>query len=455
MFSKVAINNRGAVAARVIRSLRALGVKSVVFCSEADQNLPYVKEADEFVVIGPPAPKDSYLNHDRVLAALAETKATALHPGYGFLAEDALFARKLKKAQVTFIGPKISHLEVFGDKVKSLTEMRGRGLPVNPATGILKGTIEERVQEVEKIGFPVLVKPAGGGGGIGMIPVLTQDKLAAALETAASQALRGFGRDEVYAERLLPNPRHVEFQIIGDGQDCFSLFERDCSIQRRRQKIVEEAGAPFLDRELLTNFGAQAAQVMASFGYNSVGTVETLYAAATGFGFLEVNPRLQVESAVTEEITGFDLVAAQIKLAAGLKLTDLPPAPKTPSGRAIEARVYAEDSRRFLPSPGKLTVYRPPSGSGIRVETGFVEGATVTPFYDPMVAQVIAHGQDRAEAISRLKTALDQFEIEGIKTNLIFLKALLEYPPFLEGRFGVNLSEALLAEPSYQAQWSK
>jgi acetyl-CoA carboxylase biotin carboxylase subunit len=333
--------------------------------------------------------------------------------------------------------------------------MARRGLPINPSTDILIGTLEERLAAAEKIGYPLLVKPAGGGWGIGMIPVLGPDKLAAALETAASQAKRGFGRDELYAERLLIGPRHVEFQIVTDGRAGFSLFERDCSIQRRRQKIVEEAGAPLIDPAELAAFGSLSAQVMAEMGYDHVGTVETLYSAATGFAFLEVNPRLQVEHAVTEEITGYDLVATQLKLAAGAKIADLPAPPPKPLGHAIEARVYAEDSLRFLPSPGELKVFRPPSGPGIRVETGYAEGSKVTPFYDPMVAQVVAKGETRAEAIEKLKEALDQFVVEGVKTNLFFLKALLEYPPFLAGRPATNLAEELVADPAYKAKWGK
>ncbi|MDR1608035.1 MAG: biotin carboxylase [Deltaproteobacteria bacterium] len=455
MFSKVAINNRGAVAQRLIRALRSLGVKSVVFCSEADQDLPYVREADEFLVLGAPPPLESYLNHERVLAAVKASGAEALHPGYGFLAEDAEFAYKLQEIGVVFIGPKPQALTVFGDKVSSQKEMAKRGLPVNPATDILTGTLDEKLAAAQKLGFPLLVKPAGGGGGIGMIPVLEPEKLAAALETAASQAKRGFGRDQLYAERLVINPRHVEFQIVADGQKSFHLFERDCSIQRRRQKIVEEAGAPNLEVSELRNLAKLAAKVMADMGYDHVGTVETLYGASSGFAFLEVNPRLQVEHAVTEEITGYDLVIAQLKLASGSKVTDLPQPPDEPLGHAIEARVYAEDSQRFLPSPGLLKVFRPPSGAGIRVETGFVEGAKVTPFYDPMVAQVIAKGQDRAEAIKRLSEALSQFEIEGIKTNITFLRAMLSYEPFVKGEVSTGLAEELLKEPSYKALWVK
>jgi acetyl-CoA carboxylase biotin carboxylase subunit len=455
MFSKVAINNRGAVARRVIRALRALKVKSVVFCSEADAGLPYVQEADERIVLGPPPALESYLNRDRVLAAAEECGADALHPGYGFLAEDAEFARKLTERGVAFIGPGPGLLSVFGHKVNSQKEMAARGLPVNPATEVLDGPFEEAMAAAQALGFPLMVKPASGGGGIGMIPVDDPGKLAAALEKAASQAQRGFGQSQLYAERLIIHPRHVEFQVVADGQDAFHLFERDCTVQRRRQKIVEEAGAPRLPREALDGFAALAAKVLAQMGYDHVGTVETLWSRESGFVFLEVNPRLQVEHAVTEEITGYDLVETQLRLASGAKVADLPPPPKEPRGHAVEARVYAEDSQRFLPSPGPLKAFRPPEGEGIRVETGFAEGCLVTPFYDPMVAQVIAHGKDREEAVARLREALCRFEIEGIKTNLEFLKATLEWPAFLGGDLGTGLADSILADPAYRARWKK
>ncbi|MDR2140511.1 MAG: biotin carboxylase [Deltaproteobacteria bacterium] len=455
MFSKVAINNRAAVARRIIRTLRDLGVKSVILCSEADLGLPYVQEADERVILGPASAADSYLNHDRVLAAVKSCGADALHPGYGFLAEDAAFAQKLRAAGVTFIGPRPELLAVFGDKVQTQKEMAARGLPINRASELLTGTLEERLAVASEVGFPLLVKPAGGGGGIGMIPVLGPDKLAAALATAASQAQRGFGRDQLYVERLLENPRHVEFQVVADGQAGFHLFERDCSIQRRRQKILEEAGAPCLPRAELTRLAELSAQVLATLGYDHVGTVETLYQAQAGFVFLEVNPRLQVEHAVTEEITGYDLVETQLRLASGSRLPALPVPPTEPVGHAVEARIYAEDSQRFLPSPGTLKVFRPPQGPGIRVETGYAEGAKVTPYYDPMVAQVIARGRQRDEALDLLSQALGQFEIEGIKTNLVFLRQMLNYPPFRAGNPHTGLTDQLLREPSYRALWEK
>ncbi|MDR3204846.1 MAG: biotin carboxylase [Deltaproteobacteria bacterium] len=457
MFSKVAIANRGAVAARLVRTLSSLGAKSLVLCSEADQNLPYVRQADEFKVIGPPEPLKSYLNHDKVIEAAVEAKCDALHPGWGFLSENAEFAEKLRERSIVFIGPSPKWLRIMGDKVAAKKEMARLGLAVFPSTGELSGDITLMVNEASSIGFPLLIKPSGGGGGIGMIEVDGPDKLLKALESAASQALRSFNRSSLYAERLVKNPRHVEFQVVCDlyGQG-FHLFERDCSIQRRRQKILEEAGAPSIDRSLLNQRANQAASVLAHLGYDQIGTVENLYEPEAGFGFLEVNPRLQVEHAVTEEICQIDLVALQVRLALGEKAGQLLKGlPEAPIGHSVEARIYAEDSLRFLPSPGPLKCFRPPSGQGIRVETGFVEGAVVTPFYDPMIAQVIASGADRNEALARLDKALADFEIEGLKTNIPFLRAMLRYPPFIEGHPNASLAAELLASDGYKDSLEK
>ncbi|MDR2354103.1 MAG: biotin carboxylase [Deltaproteobacteria bacterium] len=450
MFHKVAVANRGTIAARIVRALRELKILSHVLCSEVDKSNPYVTEADSFTVIGPASPKDSYLNMEAILDAASQAGAEAIHPGYGFLAENATFAKKVRERGLVFIGPSPSFLEIMGDKVLARQRMGDLGLPLTPATPILVGSLEEKVHSARAIGFPLLIKPAGGGGGIGMLPVTTPEKLASAIETAASQAERGFGKSEVYAERLLINPRHVEFQIVGDGQNALHLYERDCSIQRRRQKVLEEAGAPEIAPEKLAKMAITSAEIMAKIGYDHVGTVETLYSEETGFGFLEVNPRLQVEHAVTEEITGVDLVKTQIELASGKKISELFSTTPSSSGWAIEARIYAEDSLRFLPSPGPLKVFRPPQGSSIRVETGFKEGLTVTPFYDPMLAQVIAHASTRVKALELLFEALGEFAIEGLKTNLGFLRAMLRYPVFQGGRPHTRLAEEFIASQDYQ-----
>jgi acetyl-CoA carboxylase biotin carboxylase subunit len=452
MFSKVAIANRGAVAARLVRALRALNIKSVVLCSEADQDLPYVRQADEHLVIGPPPPLDSYLNHDVVLQAAVKVKAQALHPGWGFLSEDFEFAQKVIERGIAFIGPSPKWLKIMGDKIAAKNEMGRLGLPLAPSTQELAGSLEDKIAEAKKLGFPFLIKPSGGGGGIGMIAVHNEQSLQKAIETAQSQALRGFGKGAVYAERLLENPRHVEFQVISDGSgSAVHLFERDCSIQRRRQKVLEEALAPNLDRDSLAKLASLCAGVLGKMGYDHLGTVETLWDKEEGFSFLEVNPRLQVEHGVTEEATGIDLAKMQIKLAGGAKLGDLLAQPTSPpSKHAIEARIYAEDSLRFLPSPGLLKTFRPPKGEGIRVETGFCEGAAITPFYDPMIAQVIASGTDRREALNKMQNALAEFKIEGVKTNLAFLRTMLDYEPYRAGDVHTGLTEELIKSEGYK-----
>jgi acetyl-CoA carboxylase biotin carboxylase subunit len=453
MFKKVAIANRGAVAARLVKTLRGMGIASVVLCSEADQGLPYVGQADQSVVIGPPQPKDSYLNYDAVIGAAKSTGAEALHPGWGFLSEDPVFAQKVIDSGLVFIGPSPRFLEIMGDKVSARCVMAGQGLPISPSSGELTGTLEEQALEAGKIGFPLMIKPAGGGGGIGMIPVESIEKLIKALETAESQARRGFGRSALYAEKLIRNPRHIEFQVVADkhGQ-AVHLWERDCSVQRRHQKILEEAGAPGLPRENLAEMAGKAAGALAHLGYDHLGTVETLYDRDYGFNFLEVNPRLQVEHAVTEEVTGVDLVATQIQLAAGEKVDQIMTQPEVgPKGHSLEARIYAEDPLRFLPSPGKLSVFRVPKEQpGLRVVTGYAEGAAVTPFYDPMIAQVIVTSGDRTSTLKAMEGILAEFEIGGLKTNIPFLRLMMDFEPYVAGELHTGLAEMLIGSEGYK-----
>jgi acetyl-CoA carboxylase biotin carboxylase subunit len=440
-----------------------MGIKSLLLCSEADLKLPYVGQADLVELLGPASPKESYLNQDRVIAAAKKLKAEAIHPGWGFLSEDAAFAEKAVAAGLVFVGPSPRFLAMMGNKVSARREMEGLGLGVAPSTGELTGTVEEKAREAGKIGFPLMIKPSGGGGGIGMIPVDGPEKLAKALGTAESQAMRGFGSSAVYAERLMVNPRHVEFQVVADGHGgARHLWERDCSVQRRRQKILEEAGAPGLARDGLSDMAGRAAGAMARLGYDHLGTVETLYDKDFGFSFLEVNPRLQVEHAVTEEVTGVDLAETQLRLAAGERADDIlsgfgiGPAGGQgagPRGHALEARVYAEDPVRFLPSPGKLKVFRPPAdGPGLRVLTGYAEGSEVTPFYDPMIAQVIVSGPDRASAIGAMSRALAAFEVEGLKTNVPFLRLMMGFGPYVGGELHTGLADLLVGSEGYKAR---
>jgi acetyl-CoA carboxylase biotin carboxylase subunit len=449
MYKKIAVPNRGTVAARIVRALRELSIKSVVLCSEADKDNPYVKQADEFIVIGPPTPKESYLNHESVIKAALDSGCEAIHPGYGFLSEDPEFAKKVLDNGLGFIGPTPYYLKLMGDKVLARNEMYKKGFPLTPYSKTLTGTFEEQAKEARKVGFPLMIKPSHGGGGIGMIPVFTEDKLINALESAANQAERGFGKRDIYVERMLTAPRHIEFQVVSDGVDSVHLFDRDCSIQRRRQKVIEEAGAPLLPLDVIKEMALKASHILGEIGYNHLGTVETLYSSKC-FGFLEVNPRLQVEHAVTEEVTGVDLVKTQIKLSCGQKVPDIFAAtPVLFCGHSIEARIYAEDSKKFYPSPGPLKVFQPPRGYGIRIETGFEEGNIISPYYDPMIAQVIVHAPDREKAIDLLYDALCDFPIEGIKTNLGFLKAMLQYPPYREGNIHTGLTDELINSKSY------
>ena len=448
MFKKVLVANRGAIAARVIRCLREMGIASVAVYSEADAQAPYVAEADEAIALGPAPVLDSYLNAERVLGALEASGADALHPGYGFFAENPDFAARVERAGCRFIGPAPRWIEAMGHKTNARRLMESLGLPVSAASGVLGEGIEAAIAEARRIGFPVLIKAVRGGGGIGMTRADDEIALARNLDRARALAARTFGDSELYLERLVERPRHVEFQVLGDAAgDVRHLYERDCSIQRRHQKVIEEAPAPGLERAFLDATAARMSGALARLGYDNIGTVETLHDAESGVRFLEMNTRLQVEHAVTEAISGVDLVRAQILAAAGARMAEILPDPVPLQGHAIEARVYAEDPVRFLPSPGTLTTFRPPKGDGVRVETGTREGAAVTPFYDPLLAKVVAHGRDRTEAIGSLRRALDGFAVEGVKTNIPFLLRALRHPPFVAGDVHTGLVHDILAGP--------
>jgi acetyl-CoA carboxylase, biotin carboxylase subunit len=437
--ARVLVANRGAVAARVIRALDALGWESVAIFSDADAGAPYLQQAGTAVRVGPPPPLFSYLDHDAVLEAAARTGADAVHPGYGFLSEDSRFARRVTEAGMGWIGPSPDWIERMGHKTRARAFAADHGLPVGPGSEVLPpGDRAAARRAAEQVGYPLLVKPAGGGGGIGMIPVVSPDDLPAAVERASSLAARGFGSAEVYLERMAAEPRHVEFQIAGDRYGAARhLFERDCSIQRRHQKLIEEAPAPGIDRARLEPLAARLASVLGEAGYDSIGTVEMLDDGRS-LQFLEMNTRLQVEHGVTEELTGVDLVATQIRLADGERLAEVLPGVIRRCGHAIEARVYAEDPVRFFPSPGRLEVFRPPRG--IRVETGYAEGGDVTVHYDPLLAKVIAHADDRQDAIGRLVDALESFVIEGVRHNVPALLALLRSDEFGAGQVHTGLT---------------
>ncbi len=445
MFEKVVVANRGAAAARIIRALNGMGVKSVAVYSEADESAPYLAEASEAHAIGGAAPAESYLNQDAILDVVKETNADGLHPGYGFLAENSDFAARVEAAECRFIGPAAQWLEAMGHKTRARDMMKEYGMPMGSSSSVLKDD-DEALAAASDIGYPVLIKPAGGGGGIGMLPARDDEQLVKMLERARSMAERSFGTAEVYLERLLEQPRHIEFQMVADEHgNVRHLFERDCSVQRRHQKVIEEAPAPALAREVVVDLADSAASILTKMGYNNIGTVETLYDGNGGFNFLEMNTRLQVEHGVTEEVTGIDIVATQVRSSFGQPLSEILPDDVEISGHSIQARVYAEDPIKFFPSPGPLEVFRPPSGDGIRVDTGFAEGGTVTPYYDPMIAKVIVRGDDRQDAIDKLSEALDEFTIEGIKTNIPFIQATLQNEAFVSGAVHTGLAEDVVA----------
>ena len=368
--------------------------------------------------------------------------ADALHPGYGFLAENAPFARAVANAGIRFIGPAADLVESLGHKTEARALMREHGFPVHAGSSVLDDEDAVAAAAAET-GFPVILKPANGGGGIGMAVASTEAELAFAFRTATTLAERAFGDGSVYLEKYLARPRHIEFQILGDGRDATALFERECSVQRRHQKLIEEAPAPNVDRAAVDAVGARAAAALAALGYDSLGTVETLLADGE-FGFLETNTRLQVEHGVTEEVTGVDLVAAQIRLAAGTAdLAGVLPADVALSGHAVEARVYAEDPVRMLPSPGRLLTFRPPAMTGVRTEVAYREGQTVTPYYDPLLAKVIGVGSTREQAIGRTLIALKAFEIRGVETNRAMLRDVLASEAFIAGRLHTRFLDDL------------
>lgn len=440
MFRKVLVANRSAVASRVLRALGEMGIGSVAIYSEADAGVPYLAAASEAHCVGPGPARESYLDGARIVALARKLGVDAIHPGYGFLSENAGFARAVVDAGMTFIGPGADLIDFMGHKTRARDLMARHDMPMNVGSDVLPADADAIAAAASRIGYPVLVKPAAGGGGIGMIAARDANELAAAVTQAQSMAMRGFGNGEVYLERLLERPRHIEIQLLGDRKgNVRHLYERDCSVQRRHQKVIEEATAPGIARETIAALAARVARIMAAIGYDNIGTVEMLMGADGAFHFLEMNTRLQVEHGVTEEVTGVDLVKAQIRAAAGGAIDDVLPLRIATAGHAIQARVYAEDPVRFFPSPGPLTVFRLPRGDGIRVETGYAEGGKVTPFYDPLIAKVIARGATRADAIVRLDEALQAFEIVGLKTNIPALLKILRHHPFQVGAVHTGL----------------
>jgi len=441
LIDTVLIANRGEIARRVIRACRALGLRSVAVYSEADREWPHVSDADAAILIGPGPARESYLSTERLLEAARRAGAQAVHPGYGFLSEDWRFARACEESGLVFVGPPWPVMRIMGDKIEARRRMEAAGVPTVPGSEGGVDTVQAARAAAARIGYPVMLKAAAGGGGIGMVPVAAEAGLAAAFATAQRRARAAFASDALFVERLLERPRHVEVQVFGDGEGrVVHLHERECSIQRRRQKLVEESPAPGLDPGLKDRLTAAAVQGARAVGYRNAGTMEFIVCGGA-FYFLEMNTRLQVEHAVTEEVTGTDLVTAQLRVAAGAALP-WEQDRLALRGSALECRIYAEDpARKFAPSPGRITRLRLPSGPGVRIECGVAEGVEVSVYYDPLLAKVISWGSSRDEAIERMRGALDQFAIEGVRTVVPFHLRVLSHPAFRAGQIHTQMTE--------------
>ncbi len=444
MLEKVLIANRGEIALRILRACRELGIKTVAAHSSADSDLKHVLLADETVCIGPSSSLNSYLNIPAIISAAEISGAQAIHPGYGFLSESADFAEHVEKSGFVFIGPKPESIRTMGDKVAAIKAMRKSGVPTVPGSdGSLDKDKNKSLEIADRIGYPVIIKAAGGGGGRGMRVVHEASELIPAIDLTKTEAAATFNNDVVYMEKYLENPRHVEIQVLADEQgNAIHLAERDCSMQRRHQKVVEEAPAPGITPELRNKIGMVCVDACKSIGYRSAGTFEFLYENSE-FYFIEMNTRVQVEHPVTERITGVDIVAEQLRIASGQSLMHRQDEIKI-SGHAIECRINAEDAKTFMPSPGKITHFHAPGGAGIRVDSHIYTGYTVPPYYDSMIAKIIAYGASRETAIARMRMALDELTIEGIKTNIELQKDIMLDPGFIRGGANIHYLEKKL-----------
>jgi acetyl-CoA carboxylase biotin carboxylase subunit len=444
VFESLLVANRGEIARRVIRTANSLGLRTVAVHSEADAGLPFVREADEAVLLGPAPPAESYLDSARVIEAARRTGAEAIHPGYGFLAESPVFARAVTDAGLIWVGPSPESMTAMGDKVSARNLMADAGVPVAPGTRDPVQDIDAALAAAATIGYPLMVKASAGGGGIGMGVAHDDDGLRAAFETARSRAERFFGSPAILLERFISGARHVEVQLLGlnDGT-VVALGERDCSVQRRHQKVAEETPSPGVSEDLRARMLAGAVRAGEAVSYLGAGTVECLVDTTTQeYVFLEMNTRLQVEHPITELVTGIDIVAEQLRIAGGEPpLSDL--SNVAANGHAIELRVYAEDPKRFLPSPGAITVWEEPKGDGVRIDAGYTAGTTVTPYYDPLLAKLCVWGVDREQALERAREAVAGFQIEGPKTNLPFFTELLAEPDFVSGSYDTSLIERM------------
>ncbi|MBY8827203.1 acetyl-CoA carboxylase biotin carboxylase subunit [Hephaestia mangrovi] len=442
---KLLIANRGEIALRIHRACHEMGIKTVAVHSTADADAMHVRLADEAVCIGPPPAVDSYLNIPNIISAAEISGADAIHPGYGFLSENAKFAEIVEAHDLIFVGPKPEHIRIMGDKVEAKRTAGALGLPLVPGSDGAITDVEEAKKLAAEIGYPVLIKAASGGGGRGMKVVPSEDQLETLMKQAGSEAKAAFGDDTVYMEKYLGNPRHIEFQVFGDGDGAaIHLGERDCSLQRRHQKVLEEAPSPIITPEERARMGGIVANAMADMGYRGAGTIEFLWENGE-FYFIEMNTRLQVEHPVTEAITGLDLVREQIRVAEGHGLSVTQDEVRF-AGHAIECRINAEDPRTFAPSPGTVTQYHAPGGMHVRVDSGLYTGYKVPPYYDSMIAKLIVYGTTRERCLMRLRRALEEFVVEGMKTTIPLHQALLEDPEFQQGAYTIKWLEEWLAK---------
>jgi acetyl-CoA carboxylase biotin carboxylase subunit len=443
MFDKILIANRGEIALRVLRAAKELGIATVAVYSTADKEAMHVKLADESVCIGPPPARDSYLNVPALLAACEITGADAVHPGYGFLSENARFAEILAEHHIAFIGPKPEHIRLMGDKIEAKRTAARLGIPCVPGSGGAVSEDAEALKIAAEIGYPVIVKAAAGGGGRGMKVANGANDLLNAISNAKIEAKTAFGDDAVYLEKYLAKPRHIEVQVLGDGKGrAIHLGERDCSLQRRHQKVWEEGPSPALNATQREEIGGIVARAMAELGYVGVGTIEFLYEDGQ-FYFIEMNTRIQVEHPVTEMITGIDLVNEQIKIAAGSPLTIMQEDVRI-QGAAIECRVNAEHARTFMPSPGRIAYFHPPGGLGVRVDSAAYQGYVIPPYYDSLIAKLIVHGRTRTEALMRLRRALDEFIVDGVETTLPLFRDLVRNTDVQNGQYDIHWLEEFL-----------
>ncbi len=447
MFRKILVANRGEIALRVICACKELGIATVAVYSEADRNSLHVRFADEAVCIGPPRSSESYLNIPHVISAAEITNVDAIHPGYGFLSENANFAEVCEASHITFIGPSADILRLMGEKDRARREMAAAGLPIIPGTESVVEN-EAAVQEAAKqIGYPLIIKAAAGGGGRGMRVVRSSEDLSAAFQTARSEAQQAFGVPDVYMEKFIERPRHIEFQVLGDRMgSVLHLGERECSIQRRHQKLVEESPSTALDATTRERLGAQVIAALKKIGYSNAGTVEFLRDEDGSFYFIEMNTRIQVEHPVTEMVTNVDLIKSQIRLAAGEKLEDVVGRLEF-RGHSIECRINAEDPETFVPSAGRITAFQMPGGTGVRVDTAAHTDAVIPPFYDSLIAKLIVRGRDRAEAIARMRRALEMFVVEGVETSIPLHRKILADADFVAGNLDTHFLERLTPVP--------